>query len=214
MQPHVFFVDGPNAVGKDYFIEGLTNTINGLHPEVEVINIRATDYLPKKVVRKYEDDQTNRVFAEEIFRGHIKLLCDIADKAKENTVIILNRTFITYLVYNVYPRLQALSDRVDGDYDEVHSSIEIYGLLLQKVLPDAQTTFVRLDLPGDSVQATEDTIERMLARGESKEIDKTWVRYLIDQFRENYDTHYTSYKNYVHCSSEHYKIVAKKYLVN
>lgn len=214
MQPHVFFVDGPNAVGKDYFIEGLTNTINKLHPEVEVINIRATDHLPKKVVRKYEDDQTNRVFAEEIFRGHIKLLCDIADKAKENTVIILNRSLITYLVYNVYPRLQALSDYVDGDYDEAHDSIEIYGLLLQKVLQDAQTTFVRLDLPGDSVQATERTIERMLARGESKEIDKTWVRYLIDQFRESYDAHYDSYKNYVQCESGHYEVVAKTYLVN
>ena len=213
MQPHVFFVDGPNAVGKDYFIEGLTNTINELHPEVEVINIRATDHLPKKVVRKYENDQTNRVFAEEIFRGHIKLLCDIADKAKENTVIILNRTLITYLVYNVYPRLQALSDHVDGDYDEVHDSIKIYGLLLQKVLPNVQTTFVRLDLAGDVDKATDTTIERMLARDESKEIDKAWVRYLIGQFRENYTTHYHCYKNYVHCGSGHYEAVAKTYLV-
>ena len=213
MKPHVFFVDGPNAVGKDFFIGGLTNTIRSLHPEVKVINLRSTDFLPKKIVRKYEDDQSNRVLAEEIFRGHIKLLCDIADQITDDTVIILNRTFISYLVYNVYPRLQALGDAIDGNYDEVHSSIEIYDLLLKKVLPDSETTFVRLDVDGDPQEATKTLVKRMMDRNETKDIKVFWVRYLIDQFRENYDVHYNGYTNYVECTSSDFVEIANTYLV-
>ena len=172
MRTLVYFVDGPNGAGKDYFINELVQSVKAemIHPSVEVL--RATDFFDNKDTaserRKYVQYDTEQSKTLSIVVGHFKLLERIAELAREQVdVIIVNRSFLSTLSYNLYKQSQ-LSDR--------RLYLDLFMNLYSKYSYYVDMTFVNMVVSSNELKI------RQEERREGKPIDMNWNIKMIDNY--------------------------------
>lgn len=171
----VYFVDGPNACGKDYFIE---NLISGLidNPDGDKLSIevlRATDFFDNKDTaterRKYVRYDTEESKTTSIMIGHLKLLERIAELTRaQKDVVIVNRSFLSTLSYNLYKQSQLFDRRLYLDI-----FIDFMARYMRQTL---EVTFVNLLVTDEML------LKRQKERGEEKPIDPVWNNTLINNY--------------------------------
>lgn len=185
MKPTVVFVDGPTGVGKDYFINQVTNLYSETYPEQGIRIIRAADITLSKQQtqseeRKYTKYQTPTDKAAAIFEGHLELL-EVISSSLETTyapgLVLVNRGLLSYLHYNIYN--QPWSSR------ELY--IQRYGQHLCKLLKKSVNVSVvikppqQLD-PNNQDSGIEFIINRLLSRNDGKPIDESWLKELYQRY--------------------------------
>jgi len=185
--PKIVFVDGPTGVGKDYFIDNLKEVLNYKSDKIVSV-IRATDIvLNSRTItenRKYTKYTTGELKSNSIFAGHINLLATINTKLnikKECDLVIVNRSFLSFLIYNMYPIIDF--ERTDGSLflkDQLKDFISIYSNLFYTLFYKTPSLFINLVVGNDSLSKCVDIIvERISSRKEKKDIDREWLETLV-----------------------------------
>lgn len=173
----VYFVDGPNGAGKDYFIERLLVMLRGtgIGAGAKIELLRATDFFDNKDTaserRKYVRYDTEESKTTSIMIGHLKLLERIAELTRAQTdLIIVNRSFLSTLAYNLYKQSQ-LGDR--------RFYLDIFVDFLARYLrQNLEVTFINMIVNPDDLKI------RQLMREEGKPIDEAWNAQLIDNYHK------------------------------
>lgn len=171
----VYFVDGPNGAGKDFFIERLLSTLRGTGAggglKIEIL--RATDFFDNKETaserRKYVRYDTEQSKTLSIMVGHMKLLERVAELTRAQTdLIIVNRSFMSTLSYNLYKPSQLLDRRFYLDM--------FMNVFCRYLLQNMEMTFINMIVDKDDLKI------RQKQRNEGKEIDESWNAQLIDNY--------------------------------
>lgn len=177
MSTLVYFIDGPNGAGKDYFIENLIKSLQAgaKHPpKVEVL--RATDFFDNEANaterRKYVRYDTEKSKTLSIMIGHMKLLERIAELSRQRLldsvcVVLVNRSFLSTLAYNLYKPNQ-LADR--------RFYIDLFMNVFARYSEYVDMQFINL------VVNTQTLMERQKERAEGKFIDHQWTDQLINNY--------------------------------
>lgn len=196
----VYFVDGPNGAGKDYFIERLLVMLRGtgIGAGAKIELLRATDFFDNKDTaserRKYVRYDTEESKTTSIMIGHLKLLERIAELTRAQTdLIIVNRSFLSTLAYNLYKQSQ-LADR--------RFYLDIFVDFLARYLrQNLEVTFINMIVNPDDLKI------RQLMREEGKPIDEAWNAQLIDNYHKASIELQNKGVEVVYKRSEHYESV-------
>ena len=224
MHPKIVFIDSPNAVGKDYFIENFLKEYRGrygLNKNVVVIN--AKDFLPTfvKDTRHYSNQLTSRHQNVRLFLGHIKLLNYLRETITETDtdLILVNRSFITFLVYNLSIEYEIkrrdsaeLSDEDEDLLNEKQEYIDAYQRLFRNLFQSIPTLYVHLSFNEDTVEGiTDRVIERMKNRNDGKCIVREWVTYLVESYDKVDQRVLAGFTYKTKLTSDEYKYLLEKY---
>lgn len=168
----VIFVDGPNGVGKDFFIDGMEKTLLNNALELSISKIRITDHFPKQVeseLRKYTVYDTEKEQLLHIFAAHVKILDMILRDAKSHDVILVNRSFLSMLAYNLYKKEYVI---------ERAFYVDMYNALLFKYTEFLDISFIYLQAPILDIQ------KRQIERNEGKKMDAEWAVALTANYNQ------------------------------
>lgn len=168
----VYFIDGPNGCGKDFFIDNLVRKLHGLKLILEIRVLRATDFFVSKETisefRKYTTYNTENSKSLSIYAGHVKLLETIAEHSREGVdVVLVNRSFLSMLSYNLYQPTQ-FRNRL--------FYLEQYTNILARYSEYYDIHFVNLCVD------IKDLERRVAERNDGKVFDQVWTRQLIDNY--------------------------------
>lgn len=97
----IVFLEGPNGCGKDYFLEGLITLLE--KDKVNYFTLEAKRYLPDNII----NNRYNKLLIDEnklqlFYYSHIRLLEDINILSNHFDLILVNRSIISFLIYNLY----------------------------------------------------------------------------------------------------------------
>lgn len=103
-KPFILLVEGPDAVGKDYFIKKVSDILSNNNLTYQPISIKpfVSDELKDKLNNKKLEDITIKE-ANKILLAHfdyIKTVYNLVN-SRNLDVIILNRTFFSYYIYQL-----------------------------------------------------------------------------------------------------------------
>ncbi len=97
----IVFLEGPNGCGKDYFLEELVKLLK--RDKVNYITLEAKKYLPENITNnRYTKVLIDEKHLQLYYYSHIRLLEDINILANHFDIILVNRSIISFLIYNLY----------------------------------------------------------------------------------------------------------------
>ena len=208
--PQIVFVDGPTGVGKDYFIDKLYDElVNKYELSVEVV--RAADFtvVSKETAsedRKYEFYSTKDKQVHIIFEGHKELLSYLDNVLIEGDrdvdVILVNRSFISFLVYNMHQE-----ERVDLREEFIHQ----YRRKFLDRLSRYDTLFIGLFLEDGGKTPVEGLLARIGSRNDGKPIDEYWIETLVKNYTRSWCVINDIVGDYEMATSNDYVKIADKY---
>lgn len=184
----VYFIDGPNGVGKDYFIDRIHEKLGETLSSEDVTVLRATDFVIRKEcsseLRKYETYDTDSVKTLSFLTGHIRLLDEALWSVQAGAkVVLINRGILTLLSYNLYKPEQM---KQSSDY------LNIYFSFLKEYSRYFDVKFVSL------VYKTKATLHENLEvlksnllkrnNGVEPDVDYEWFKILLSNFMKNTST--------------------------
>lgn len=188
MAPKLMFVDAPNAVGKDYFIENFSKRYKQIFPSNTLIHVTAKDFLPSYVkdTRYYRYAQLTQQQCKYLFLGHLKLLVHLKELLDTNKtdLIIVNRSFASFLIYNMkvtttntsmYPHEDIVSD--------TNEYISTYTDIFKSMFKQTETMFVNLYISTLENQS-EVIIKRVIQRNPDAVIHENHIEYLVDSYND------------------------------
>lgn len=188
--PKIIFVDGFNASGKDYAIDKITQELQARGYTPLLGDPRY--FLPKVIASKrfytfkYFDRETNTA----ITNGHILALKDYIDKlnaAPDNAVIVVNRSYLSTMVYNHVAS-------TDDNYNDVGEMIsffvdeeERFKEAYQKTIGDIRAVMFVLSRHYDAPECDTDTSikllkEKILRRDGTTSFDDLYLEYLLSEY--------------------------------
>lgn len=192
--PKIIFIDGPTGVGKDHFINRFVCMYQTTLKTSIVHSLRAVDVVLNKNSqsenRKYTSYNTPLELVKSIYNGHIELLTLLAKTAKElknkKDTIIVNRSFLSYLIYNYYPALEEHGTPPTQAHRDLYSSVSptAYAEKFKSIMTDIPTLFVNLKVGDeDNGQSLETLITRARSRQDNKPIESAWFLKLIEKYQ-------------------------------
>lgn len=220
--PKLIFIDGPTSIGKDYFINNLSFLLEQNYPSKVISTIRATDIVLNSYTetenRKYSYYTTDETKRNSIFMGHINLLCELNKRlflTKEADVILINRSFLSFLIYNVYSAINSASGNNYTDRflsAQLNDYIETYSRLFHSLFNNKLTLFINL---GSQQTTFDDYIDLILTRIKSREDNKTidvnWVKVLIETYETPDSRFIENFSFYENIDSKGYEYIFNKY---
>lgn len=220
--PKLIFIDGPTGIGKDYFIDKLSSLLEHNNPSKVISTIRATDIVLNSYTetenRKYSYYTTDETKRNSIFMGHINLLCELNKQlflTKEDDVILVNRSFLSFLIYNVYSAINSVSGNNYTDRflsAQLNDYIETYSNLYHALFNNKLTLFINL---GSQQTTLDDYIDLILSRIKSREDNKTidvnWIKVLIEAFETPDSRFIENFSFYENIDSNGYSYIFNKY---
>lgn len=195
MRPiQILFVDGPTASGKDYLIDKFSHLYTRRFPSAKITNVRAVDMAlqgsAKSEDRKYTTYSTPMGVVMDIYKGHIKLLDHLkvhSDLLGEHDLIIVNRSFLSYFIYNwnvLHDTLVLEGSKTTLETLDRHS-LDSYRVEYVKRLQGISTMFVNLALPHKTMEdKVKLLVERTASRRDGMPVQTDWFTYLV----KNYDS--------------------------
>lgn len=204
----IMFVDGPTGVGKDYFIDKLYYHLSTRFTEKKFKVVRATDMVLSSNTqtenRKYTLYDTEEDKVNEIFMGHLKMLASLNDLSKEFDTIIVNRSFLSFLIYNVYPTI--IPD------ERIELYIETYNCLFKSYFENDISIFINLGISEPTIDRQISTIiNRIKSRGDNKPIDTKWIETIVKHYNEPDMKLIDGIGEYEHIDSNGYNYIVNKY---
>lgn len=190
MYPKVIFVEGPHAVGKDYFIDNLKREISLKYPDKRVNVVRAADYMTPFVKnnRSYSSSEEQQYQIEKLFNCHLHLLesvrnfliCDKYD------IVLVNRSFLSFLIFNLNTECnnntKELNDKMRGDKNKY---IDAYVDIFKDGFCDIETHHVTLtSVIGTEEEKLNNILERIKERNDGNIINIDYLKYLINSYSE------------------------------
>jgi len=220
--PKLIFIDGPTGIGKDYFIDKLSSLLEHNNPSKVISTIRATDIVLNSYTetenRKYSYYTTDETKRNSIFMGHVNLLCELNKQlflTKETDVILVNRSFLSFLIYNVYSALASSSGNNYTDRflsAQLNDYIETYGHLYRTLFNDKTTLFINL---GSQQNTLDEYVNLILSRIKSREDDKTvdvnWIKVLFEAYETPDSRFIENFSYYEKIDSNGYNYIFNKY---
>ncbi len=217
-KPALLLVDGPNNVGKDYFIDNLKATFNQRSPEVTVDVIKASSIVDPKQdlspVRSYSHYETDYDRRDTIARSHMGILSGAVKTLRKYHstpdkpgVCIISRYILSWLCYNVYPDmtrlLQSNTTLTPVQRAEFQAMayakdkyLAEYVFALQQVAADGdiQIKVINLDMKDvnggllDVAQVVQTLKVRAATRNDGKEFCPEWTSQLFSNYRASFET--------------------------
>ena len=224
--PRIVFVDGPTGVGKDYFIEKFTQTLQEKRPDLKFKTLRAIDFLfndyTKTENRKYTPYQTQEDKCHQIYVGHIKLLCAINEiinlQNSSADIVIINRSLLSFIIYNLNPNICEFENKIeDEEYykvliDNKDNLISVYKKLFKNLFYNNFSLFIHLGMTEDDLSANLATIcNRVINRAEGKAVDMAWIATLLNDYQKLDDNFKTIFTSYEMIDSDGYNYILNKY---
>jgi hypothetical protein len=122
----IVFVDGPNGVGKDYFIANLAKLLAENNKTFIIKSVK--DYMPKDNpiinVRQFSREFFKEsYFNSDVANAHKKCVQDVINMADsgEYDYVIINRSILSYIIYNItIPKLMLNGH---GEYHDLIAKI-------------------------------------------------------------------------------------------
>lgn len=199
--PRVFFIDGPSGIGKDTYIEYLydyfTNELKLDKSRVKVL--RATDYVltdfTQSENRKYIQYQTAESQLFHIYTSHFKLLEHIDQLFLDSIadVVIVNRSFMSFLIYNVFPIIKT-TDLSNTPYEH---AFEVYKHA-NFTFPYSEVYYCNLTFKNKNAKEATLLLEkRITSRNDNKEIDLKWIKSLFTGYEKTTKEYATKFVDYV-----------------
>ncbi|WP_396190577.1 hypothetical protein [Flavobacterium sp.] len=172
MNTQVYFIDGPQAVGKDFVVNYLYNRFQPqLKEKCQVL--RATDFFPERLnseLRKYSAYNTEERKTAAIAASHTKIFDTIDEMSLSGVkLIFVNRGVLSSLAYNLY-RPDQIEDR------QIY--IRWYADLVNRYAKFVDIHFLTLREDVDVV------ISRLHNRNDGKVIDRDWTQQLHNNYFE------------------------------
>ena len=178
MKPSILFVDGPPAVGKDYFITSFIGEYARCYPFGGILILKASDFILEYTSRiqqqKYSPHPTTTEDLDYLLKGHIQLLNHIRTASQigqATNLIVVNRSFLSCIVHN-------LSDHPQ-DVQDIY--IRQYHRAFQNLLAGFITMHLSLT-PRTYDRACSASIARIESRQESYPVDKDWVMSIHERY--------------------------------
>ena len=206
----IIFIDGPHAVGKDYFIENLVANYRSSDPSKRLVVLRATDFLTKaiKTNRYYATSEDLTADIISVFLGHISLLSHakkLLNTGEADTVLI-NRSFASFIIYNLEDTYAHCSDGC-----VVPAYISTYVQLIKQLFK--QSVFINLTVNDGTLEQRLDTIlDRISSRNEDKAVDKAYLANLITGYDRLDEDFLSAFSFYEKLTSDKYQYVISKYM--
>lgn len=97
---HIFFLDGPNGAGKDYLVDELAPYLNKLKSDWVYVNMKS--YMPTNISsNRYKNIKSDFRSLDQILYGHISALADIKTNYSDKSIVVVNRSILSFIVYNL-----------------------------------------------------------------------------------------------------------------
>lgn len=217
----VIFVDGPTGVGKDYFIDNLAIELDKEKPNLTYEVLRATDFVLKDAKsedRKYTHYQTEIEKIYSIFTGHINMLCYIYEtlnsSKKEVDLIIVNRSFLSFLIYNIYPIIRNYNISSDNEIHYIKETmLNSYIDLFNNLFQNTESMFVNLTTEDYTLISKQNKIiDRIKSRNDGKPLDEKWLELLIKEYHYPNEKLMGIFTRMEEITSDGYRYIVRKYL--
>lgn len=191
MKPNILFVDGPPAVGKDYFITNFAGEYARCYPFDGILIIKASDFILDHTSNtrhlKYSPHPTTAAELDYILKSHIQLLNHIrtvSQIGRGTSLIIVNRSFLSCILHN-------LSDQPQHVQDEY---IRKYHQAFHNLLEGHRTHHITLT-PTQYDPACTEAIRRINNRQESYDIHQDWVTTIHERYDQTPEQDFASLFN-------------------
>jgi hypothetical protein len=214
----IIFVDGPNGVGKDYFIANLAKLLAENNKTYIIKSVK--DYMPKDnpiiSIRQFSREFFRAsLYNTDVLDAHIKCVDDVikTTEQEEYDYILVNRTILSYIIYNLHmPKIvMNLHARYYSEFDKInekqYEKID-FGMIsiIEKLLKVKSKTYLFLlyDMLTENqiIKRMEDT------RGiKFSDYEQLMLMQILDKYAAFYNNgtsqfYYFGYKNVIK-SSEH-----------
>ena len=167
----VFFVEGQNGVGKNYFIDRLSEELGKDGVDHYIVN--CNDFIKDKLIQnnRYSPKEFTHDEMIDLFNSHVEILKEVKDLLECFKVVLVNRSFISYYIYNV-----KLSRFHSGSKETIRDE------LIKKVEEYLPRKSINLAVLGSELKY-EDIKNRILSRDGDKRLDELYVRQLNHCYR-------------------------------
>jgi hypothetical protein len=199
MHPKIIFVEGHTAVGKGYFIDNFTKSLDEKYPNLTYDVLRAADFAlgthSKSEDRKYTKYMTEDEKKPFIFLGHLELLTylheSLLSTKKDCDLIIVDRSFLSFLAYNLYPGIKSASSSEEGTklIQQKNTYINLYNRMFLSLFNHTPTLMVKLvtGIHSESTDSVLDSVNivknRIAERSDNKPINEDWLISLVHTYK-------------------------------
>lgn len=207
----IIFIDGPQAVGKDVFIENISAIYPTVAQDKKLVVLRATDFLTEaiKTNRYYATSEDLTADIVSVFLGHISLLSHAKKllNTGEADTILVNRSFASFMIYNLEEAYA-----YNSDIRSVPKYVSTYVQLVKQLFK--RSVFVNLIVAGDLLERKLDTIMyRIASRGEDKVVDRAFLTNLITSYDSLDSDFLSAFSSYEKLTSDNYLYIISKYMM-
>lgn len=167
----IVFVDGPTGAGKDYLIEDMTHVVRTNYGWVTEHAILADMVLAngldseKRKYTHYDSDDQSKI--DKISRAHHLALEELKEKAKQCDILLVNRSYLSFLVYNLQ------------DKDSELAYIEEYKSSLKSLSKEGIKTALIKVIPNNPLKTI---LQRIRGRNDGKAIDEGWILRMVNNY--------------------------------
>lgn len=231
--PWVVFVDGPNGVGKDYFLSQLSALYQETYPDRKFSMARATDFT--KSQRLLRDKVFSGSELTQLFLGHLDLLNHITHTLRhaKPDVVFVNRSFASFLTYNIPRHLEVAHPTLKESAKErllglpsrrtqyIHSLrlrqrfLETYVTTFRNLFRNVPTLYIGLEFDPDLERSVVESVHRIALRdrqdGKPVSIDAAHIRNTVTGYASLEPRYFSAYEDHVFLDSGDAKWVMNQY---
>lgn len=217
----ILFVDGPTAVGKDFFIDNFMQAYSKKYPHAKLTKVRAADIVlqgkAKTQDRKYTTYDTPVELVKSIYQGHLDLLEYLrvqSDLLGCNDLIVVNRSFLSYYIYNFKVLLRQY--KPEGLQQTIKTlkpyNLNSYSQEYKSKLKGLSTMFVGLRVREIGLDKKVELLtQRAGQRQDGMPVVEDWFKYLVVSYETDRPAFLSLFDAHVSLSSSHYKLMLDDY---
>lgn len=188
--PKIMFVDGPNASGKDYFIEQFVKINAEENPKTNIVVLNLKDRMNKNIInnnKKYEYFNPSSEVYLKLFEEHLEALGYISNLIYSDKIdtLIVNRSFISFIIYNMLMPLSIASTPEKIEYQKhLSHCVTRYKSIFNMYFNKCVTLYVNLLDPKKPTEyLTDEYVSRINARNPEVPANRAYINELIKHYR-------------------------------